>query len=438
MRYTVEKERSTLFEFFKLEINEEIKVDAVYEKTIATSYALFRHQRVAVQKLKSKLYSSNKKVLLHMPTGAGKTRTAINVICDHFRSNEPTLIIWLAHTEELCEQAALEFERAWKFLGNREIEVIKYWGNSPAALENSSDAFIVGGLSKIFNLLKSNAKTLSSVGARCSLVIMDEAHMAVAPTYQLILGVLLSFNSSLLGLSATPGRTWNNIDADFKLSNFFNRQKVLLEIEGYQNPVDYLVKKGYLAKVTYSPLLYRHGLELSEKDQKYLEDYLQLPDKFLKSISEDHKRNILIIQKVEELITRHSRIILFALTVEHANLMAVILQAREINALSITGLTDSRHRKNIIENFKIDSEEPMVLCNYGILTTGFDAPKTSCAVITRPTDSLVLYSQMVGRAIRGKNAGGNEKAEIVTIIDTNLPGFDEVANAFLNWEDVWE
>ena len=80
----------------------------------------------------------------------------------------------------------------------------------------------------------------------------------------------------------------------------------------------------------------------------------------------------------------------------------------------------------------------MVLCNYGILTTGFDAPKTSCAVITRPTSSLVLYSQMVGRAIRGEKVGGNKEAEIVTVVDTSLPGFESLASTFFNWDDVYE
>lgn len=79
----------------------------------------------------------------------------------------------------------------------------------------------------------------------------------------------------------------------------------------------------------------------------------------------------------------------------------------------------------------------MVVVNYGVLTTGFDAPATSAAVIARPTRSLVLYSQMVGRATRGTRAGGNEKAEIVTVVDPHLPGFGSVADAFKNWEDVW-
>lgn len=79
----------------------------------------------------------------------------------------------------------------------------------------------------------------------------------------------------------------------------------------------------------------------------------------------------------------------------------------------------------------------MVLCNYGVLTTGFDAPSASAAVISRPTKSLVLYSQMVGRVIRGPKAGGTPTCEIVTVVNPALPGFGDVADAFVNWEDVW-
>ena len=80
----------------------------------------------------------------------------------------------------------------------------------------------------------------------------------------------------------------------------------------------------------------------------------------------------------------------------------------------------------------------MILVNFGVLTTGFDAPSASAVVIARPTQSLVLFSQMVGRAIRGPRAGGTETCEIVTVVDPSLPGFGDVAAAFLNWEDVWQ
>ena len=65
-----------------------------------------------------------------------------------------------------------------------------------------------------------------------------------------------------------------------------------------------------------------------------------------------------------------------------------------------------------------------MLCNFGVLTTGFDAPQTSAALIARPTKSLVLYSQMVGRATRGHAVRGNREAVVRTIVDTSLPALE--------------
>lgn len=438
VRFNSDFEWKTLLEFFDIVVPENAKEYLfVSSKNAQSYYPLFKHQRKAISELNQKLYNDGKRVLLHMPTGSGKTRTTMNVICNHFRLHEPAVVIWLAHTEELCEQAAMEFERAWLNLGDRELKVIRYWGSSVEKISELKDGFIIGGLTKVFNLLKSDAASISKLASRCSLVVMDEAHMAIAPTFKLNLSVLISFNSSLLGLSATPGRTWNDPHADRELSQFFNRQKVTLQVEGYNNPVDYLIAEGYLAKVQNSALLYKSGFDISENDLDYLRTNFQLSESYLRKLSEDQMRNILILQKVDELVTKHKRIIIFSLNVNHSNLLATCLQARGVNAFSITSNTESGQRRKLIERFKSDEDVPLVLCNYGILTTGFDAPKTSCALISRPTDSLVLYSQMVGRAIRGPKAGGNETAEIITVVDSNLPGFDAVANAFFNWEDVW-
>jgi len=427
-----------LFAFFEIPPSIDINIDVEpKEKITIASYPLFPHQRKAIRQLLKFVYFGNKRVLLHMPTGSGKTRSAMNLICNHLRSYEPTVVIWLAHTEELCDQAATEFEKAWGNLGDRELPIIRYWGEADIDVANLSDCFIVGGLMKVYNLLKRDSSSFSKLSSHLSLVVMDEAHMAIAPTYKSSIEILLSFDASLLGLSATPGRTWNDPQADLELSQFFDRKKVTLQIDGYDNPVDYLVDNGYLAKIINKPLMYDSGIAVTEKDLEYLKQYLELPDKFLKALSEDQARNIRIIQKAEELISRHRRIILFALNVEHSNLLATCLQARGVSAYSLTSNTDPDQRRRLIELFKGDGEEPIILCNYGILTTGFDAPKTSCAIICRPTDSLVLYSQMVGRAIRGVNAGGNNEAEIVTVIDTVLPGFDKIQAAFFNWEDVW-
>ena len=103
----------------------------------------------------------------------------------------------------------------------------------------------------------------------------------------------------------------------------------------------------------------------------------------------------------------------------------------------VTANTPDEERRAIIGAFRSDSREHMVMFNYGVLTAGFDAPRTRCVIIARPTTSLVLYSQMAGRAMRGPRVGGNPKAEILTVADTNLPGFGSVTDAFTNWEALW-
>ena len=106
--------------------------------------------------------------------------------------------------------------------------------------------------------------------------------------------------------------------------------------------------------------------------------------------------------------------------------------------MSIDGGSPDHIRKSAINKLRnADDDEAFVLCNYGVATTGVDVPNVSCAVIARPTQSLVLFSQMIGRAIRGPKVGGNKDALIVTVVDYELPGFGKVQESFMNWEDVW-
>ncbi|MBA3546095.1 MAG: DEAD/DEAH box helicase family protein [Nannocystis sp.] len=403
-------------------------------------YGLFRHQRDAARACAMKLNQDPRRVLLHMPTGAGKTRTAMNVLAGHFRSREPTLIVWLAYSDELCEQAAEEFEEAWRFVGDRAIDVHRFWG--PRSLELSggvTDGLVVCGLSKLVAIAKRDLGFLATLADRSSLVVIDEAHQAVAPAYRTVLEVLVEKNpdSSLLGLTATPGRTWNDPARDKQLAEFFGRKKVTLAVAGYPNPVDYLVAEGYLAKPTFKSLPYDGG-RLSESEAQELAEALDVPAAIVERLAADEQRNLLIIEKIEALLKQHVRVIVFGATVAHSRLIATVLRARGHAAFSVDSGTPQDERQRTVELFKEDTSTPMALCNYGVFTTGFDAPKTSAAVIARPTKSLVLYSQMVGRAIRGLKANGNAEAEIVTIVDTKLAGFGSLSDAFKNWEDVWQ
>jgi len=407
--------------------------------TVDAGYPLFDHQRRAALKVEQELENLPRRVLLHMPTGAGKTRTALHLVCDHLRRFGPTLVIWLANSPELLDQAAEEFETAWASLGDRPVSVARYWGASAPDLVDLRDGFLVAGFQKMHAGYRRDPNQLMVLGDRTTLTVVDEAHQAIAPTYRTVVDALAHKNPKgrLLGLSATPGRSWDDVEADAELSAFFGGHKVVLEVEGYPDPVAYLMDNGYLARPVFKTLNVEAGPSLGAFDREALADALDVPEDLLEALAEDEQRNLKIVSAVEDLITRHKRVVVFAASVRHAHLVRAVLTARGHEALVVTGDMDRRVRERAIRRYKGSSPDPIVMCNFGVLTTGFDAPQTSAALIARPTRSLVLYSQMVGRATRGRRAGGGDEAEIVTVVDPDLPGFGDVADAFKNWEDVW-
>lgn len=349
------------------------------------------------------------------------------------------MVIWLAYSEELCDQACDELTEAWQHLGNRELNVSRLYSDHEL-VNLPQDGIVVAGLGKVYARTTRELNFIHRLGAGSSLVVMDEAHQAVADTYRLVLDALVLPYPKvmLLGLSATPGRSYDDIEADRQLSAFFKQSKVMLEVPGYDSPVEYLIEEGYIARPQFRDISYQSRTTLSDMDLARLAEGLDVPKDILERLAQDEQRNLCIILEIERLAREHERILVFAASIEHSDLLAAILQARGLKANSVTGTTPREQRARLIAEFKSTSVGVQILCNFGVLTTGFDAPRTSAVVIGRPTKSLVLYSQMVGRGIRGPRAGGNKQATIATVIDQELPGFHNVSEAFRNWEDVWE
>jgi len=436
--YKNSKNEKILLEYFDVEKPVEKETDMPDSPMIVEpEYALFDYQKKALTRTIEKL-KKDQRCLLHMPTGSGKTRVAMNAVARYLKERENSVIIWLAYNKELCEQAAEEFIKAWGMLGDRKINLVRFYGNE-YEWKDISDGLIIAGLSKIWEFSKKEITALANLAPKVSLIVFDEAHSAIAETYLDIINEILILNesSSLLGLSATPGRTWEWSEEDEKLAKLFDQNKVSLNMRNYDSPIKYLIDHGYLANPIFNPLNIEKNL-LTTYDLHRIQENFEIPTYVLSKLEKDDFRNAKIILKVMDLIKKdHSRILLFAISVDHSNTLASILQYYNYNAHSITSQTDDYTRSQIIENFKEEGGEPMILCNYGVLTTGFDAPKTSAGIITRPTKSIVLYSQMIGRITRGPKVGGTQEAEIWTVVDTNLPGFGNLVEAFENWEDVW-
>jgi superfamily II DNA or RNA helicase len=95
--------------------------------------------------------------------------------------------------------------------------------------------------------------------------------------------------------------------------------------------------------------------------------------------------------------------------------MAARLCVSGIPAAAVSGDTPRAARRWFLDRFQ--SGALRVLCNYSVLTTGFDAPKTDMVLIARQVKSPVRYMQMVGRGLRGPANGGTERCRIVTVLD---------------------
>lgn len=422
-----------------LGLDAENNVTKVFKDTYLQEpyYPSYPYQRDITKKVTGLIErGEDRRALIHLPTGSGKTRTAMNIVCEHLRNNESGVVIWLADKAELCEQAQAEFGFAWKSLGNRRISSYSFYDRSDLSLSGINSGFVVMGLQKLKSY-EDNGNDLiyRELQNHVSLVVFDEAHKAIAKTYSKSVNQLININKNafVLGLTATPGRRFSIDDSeeDEKLALFFKNNKVTMKVDGYKSPITYLVESGYLSRPNFISLEY-----VNENYEIDLSNFSGREHEITAELANIDERNRAIISTVLEEYNNGSHIIIFACDVQHAVDLAFTLNCLGVEACSLDSKNDdSLSRKHKIDSFK--SGAIRVLVNYEILTTGFDAPIINVAIVARPTTSLVLYMQMVGRALRGKLSGGNVESNIYTVVD-DIPEFNNITKAFEHWDEQWE
>lgn len=441
-------QEKTLFKFFGVDTstNDDDTTASKHkdEEIVNVERQMFQHQRLAIAKIGKLLSSGKRKCLLHMPTGSGKTITAMRTVSSMFLESNPTMVVWLAYNEELCEQAIEEFKKTWASMGDRHIRLFRYFSsyasNIIAKTSQCKEGIIFASLAKLNRAEQKGDVFLSTLSDRVNMVVMDEAHQAIAPTYMNILQQLVEKRvgtTKLLGLSATPGRASLDIQESVKLAKFFNRKKVTLEIEGYENPTEYLIDNGYLAK-PHSVSIQADGNLNADDLNRIAKAPIDIPEEILIKMGKSVKRTVTVINEIEKLVNSgHKRLIVFGASVKNSRDINMILNVMGHRSFHVDRETSLESRSKYVTEYRADIDKVMIMCNYGVFTTGFDAPKTSAVVIARPTRSIILYSQMAGRAMRGEKVGGNKKCEIITITDINLPQFTELVQGFFTWEDMW-
>ena len=154
-----------------------------------------------------------------------------------------------------------------------------------------------------------------------------------------------------------------------------------------------LIKRKILCEVHHRVLKTTQKVDLDRRDEKHLETFGEFKNTTLKSISESWERNEIILRQIVRLRREgKKKILFFGCSVEHSRRITLYLKMRGIRARYVDSRMGAHSRAEAIEAFRNSDLE--VLCNFGVLTTGFDAPNIDAVFVGRPVKSTLLYTQM--------------------------------------------
>jgi len=399
---------------------------------------LLDFQKDLKEKICDALESETKRFLIQMPTGSGKTRTILESLLEYVRKRDlfesSKSIVWLAHTEELCEQAIDTFKDIWQHLATSPAQVVRCFRNYNPSSFDVLGSFVVCSFQKLYNLMLRESDVFEYLKKAARIIVVDEAHKVIARSYtEVINGLREAENdSTLIGLTATPGRGVKKQKENIELANYFN--KILLAPYFKDNPIVELRDKKVLAKINRRVIESGINVTLNEATLREAKDTYDLPKSIVKKLSLNVKRNKLILEIIRDELRAGNPCLVFSCSIDQSKILSAALAFQGYKSAYIDCDMRKGSRIRIIDDFRKGDSD--VLFNYGVLSTGFDAPRIKTVIITRPTSSIVLYSQMVGRGLRGPRMGGTETCNLIDIID-NYSNFGGVEEVYTYFEDYW-
>jgi len=377
--------------------------------------------------------AGRKRGLLSLPTGAGKTRIVVQALIEAVRDDAfRGPILWIAQTDELCEQAVQTWSYVWRAAGaGRRLGISRLWAVNEAEPIEGGDQIVIATIAKLGGCVGDpDYEWLSQ--AEC--VVVDEAHGATESSYTEVLEWLGLGRGRdrcpLIGLTATPFRGISKEETERLVRRFGEYRLDAGAFDG--DPYAALQRIGVLAHVRHR-LLEGTVIELSEDELKQLKLLRRLPPSVEDRLGADKNRNRILLESIRALPDNWT-VLLFAASVDHAETMAGLLSLQGVPAAAISAGTDPGARRHYVEEFRVGRIR--VLTNYGVLSQGFDAPAVRAVYVARPTFSPNLYQQMIGRGLRGPLNGGKEECLIVNVADNVL--LYEEKLAFTHFEYLWK
>lgn len=319
--------------------------------------ALRPYQLAAIDRIRDAIRAGHRRILLVLPTGAGKTLTAASMLASALGKGSRSMFV--AHRLELIDQTVSTFAR----LGIDSIGVIR----SGDKRQDVTQPIQVASIQTLVRRRRPEA----------NVVFIDEAHRAMAPSYERAIFQAYP-DAVIVGITATPCR------GDGKPLDRFS---ILIEGATYSQ----LLAEGHLVE----PMVYSTPV---------LPDLTSVRTSGGDFNAEDLERAVntgALIGNLGEAWQRHAegrRTVVFAVGVAHSQAIVAMFRGLGVRAEHVDGTTPETERRAILA--RLASGETTVVSNVGVLCEGWDLPSCKCLMIARPTKSLGLYMQMAGRILR--------------------------------------
>ncbi len=397
--------------------------------------------------------STDRRGMISLPTGSGKTRVAVQAIVeaireDGFRGG----VLWVADRDELCEQAVEAWRQVWASLGAeaQQLRISRLWAGQSRPLPTDRQHVIVATVQTLHARVSNQPREYRFL-QETGLVVFDEAHRSLAPTSTSVMQEIgmtpyqRADEPFLLGLTATPYRGRDVKETARLTRRYGNRrldagafqnndpQAVVTELQDMQvlAQADHETIPGSTFQLTPQELEIMSRFLRGSGDPEQRFSQVWLPQSAENRIAGDAERTIRILDAYEMHIRPEWPTLIFATSVEHAQTVAALLNKRGTTARAVSAETQPATRRRIVQEFRDDRIQALV--NYGVFAEGFDAPKTRAIIVARPVYSPNLYFQMIGRGLRGPKNGGDERCLILNVHD-NIENFNrELAFSDLDW-----
>lgn len=324
--------------------------------------------------------SGDPNALLVLATGLGKTVVFCS-LGEILRAEGFRKILVVAHRRELVFQALDKWRR---------VEPMRKIGVYMGARRDVTADVICASIQSCYPDLKDDDGSVIREGrigelplAEIDLVIFDEAHHAISPSYMGLLEAVREKNPHALhlGVTATPKRGDNK-----GLGALYSDVAFAMGIQRAQHEGWLVPTPGFKVEIEVDlsdVKLNAKGDDFDDDDLGHVLDVPEVRAEFVKAWKS---------------YAEGRPTVSFSPTVAAAENLAAAFRDAGVPAESLSGLTKKKDRARLLERY--EAGEVAVLCNCAVLTEGWDAPKTACVLVARPTKSIGLLAQMVGRGTR--------------------------------------